>query len=293
MADWQYRFGEIAKYVKKILGEISQLDSRLKNLENAKRDTHEPKVPYGGTGSPFSPFVFFASKVTTLSTASFGGLKQMPSDADGWVADDRLTTPITVVLGEGSVLPDVDDIVLANFTGSFGGAFDPLYGCFDHDREIEQVSGIPDIIPRVRSLEFDTTLFEVTCVGSWRAYVSMPTSTTTSETTTTTSSTTTQSPETIDIAICGMFNLCGEHISFPQKRLSIPANLGIVISDIDPTIVSLTVCEGTTTTTSTTSGTTTTTTSTTSGTTTTTTTTTTTSTSTSTSTSTTESTTSG
>jgi len=76
--------------------------------------------------------------------------------------------------------------------------------------------------------------------------------TTTGEPTTTTgepTTTTTADPQEVAVAVCGMFNLCGEHISFPQKNLIFPASLGIRIEDLAPGIVSLTVCEGTTTTT--------------------------------------------
>ena len=64
-----------------------------------------------------------------------------------------------------------------------------------------------------------------------------------------TTTTTTAAPQEIAVAVCGMFNLCGEHISFPQKNLIFPASLGITIQDLAPTIVSLSQCEGTTTTT--------------------------------------------
>ena len=133
MADLYLR--EIAERLAQLLGEIKQMDVRVRVLEDSREIAGEPEIPCAGMTSPLSPFVFYPVKVTSISTVSslFYARRIVP-DATGWTEDTVLTTPITIAVPSNISYPAVDDIVRADFTGTYGAAFNPRYGLFDRVR---------------------------------------------------------------------------------------------------------------------------------------------------------------
>ena len=121
---------QIAKLLKVYRIELQQAGSRLNNLEKKDKTGWQPRV-----NTLPSKYIFFPVSVTSVSTSNclFYGhiLEPNTETCSPWTLDTSLTTPITVSVVDPSSMPDVGDIVRADFTGTYSTTPVARYGLFD------------------------------------------------------------------------------------------------------------------------------------------------------------------
>jgi hypothetical protein len=150
---------DIGQKLNALLAHVSKLDKTVASIENEQKNSTEPSVP-----QVLPQQTFFPVEVTEVNSAAgkFTGqiLKPAADTTSPYVHDTDLGT-IEVHVTTPTLMPLVKDVMQANFTGTYGAGYTPIYGCFDQSLFVTGVSSTqtPTTVSPVMLLEFDAAFY--------------------------------------------------------------------------------------------------------------------------------------